>query len=162
MVKYIISALLFILPIVGTNNCVASQRYKSIYRHEISLDKQNDDAIAMLRQFYEEYAAARLQDNKEGWEMAKAIERKYVDSSLIKYMIKNGEEMGLDYDPYLYAQDFDEKILQFMRIEPCGENLYRISLWNHYIEAYNHIKVRVKKCKVTYKIVDITLPNHYL
>lgn len=162
MIKHIISALLFILPIVGSNECIAARSCESIYRYEIYKDRRKADAIVMIRQFYEEYVAALLQNDNAN--KTSIVKHKYIDPQLLRRMSKMYECGGLDYDPFLQAQDYDESSISNMRIEKASADMdtYRVYLWDSYDKKYKHVDMILRKIGDNYKIVDITLPNHDL
>lgn len=78
--------------------------------------------IQFLKGFYFEYLTiSNIPDHKNRM----AILRKYCTEKLYKKY----EESEIDYDPFIFAQDFHISILNYLKVEKYGDNLgyYEVS-----------------------------------
>lgn len=100
----------------------------------------------MLMNFYKAYIneLANTKDLKETEKHLKTIKEKYCVKSLID-SINNEFENGLDYDPFIKAQDIDSNILQTLSVTDIANSKnqylikYRDSFSNKEIEIYTTV-----------------------
>ncbi len=110
---------------------------------------KNDEAIAMLNEFYSIYipTVESSMDEKAIIE----VQDKYCKASLL-IKIRNRE---LKYDPFLNAQDADQAWLQSLNIEAVGNHEFKVT----YISSFDGEEVQivhvVEKIGDNYLIADI-------
>lgn len=73
------------------------------------------------------------------------------------------QEMELDYDPFLEAQDCDKNVLEKLRIEKDSvqDNVYRVYLWDNFNRKYKVVRLLLKQEEQGYKIDDILSLSEY-
>lgn len=114
--------------------------------------QDQDSVILMLKQFYTSYISEHLKDDVDD-QKVNSLKKKYVTEKFL-YTLK---EAGLDYDPFVNAQDYDENWLKSLRVEEdaSSANLYRVFLLNGFTGETYCITLQIVKEKGEYKISNI-------
>lgn len=96
-------------------------------QEKIKATDRNKEYIEFLKEFYTEYLIKTNLDNQKNkiYQNFITILNKYCTSSLVEKIL-NAE---IDYDPFIYAQDFHISILNYLKVEKYGDNLgyYEVS-----------------------------------
>ena len=91
---------------------------------------QNNDAQEMLSDFYNQYLSSSLNEMQREDLIKKYCTKNMLETLDILYSFDEEEGLiiGIDYDPFLNAQDIFP--IEDMKIEKMKENKYKIS-WNN-------------------------------
>lgn len=109
--------------------------------------------IQFLKNFYTEYLS--VPDDVSSYLMQKDILKKFCEQSLLD----NISKIKLDYDPFIFAQDFWSGVLRYLKVKKYGtkKNVYKVSF--HYLnkDDSDRIRIRLKVINTTEvcKISDI-------
>ena len=125
--------------------------------------QQQEPALCLIRQFYVEYITELIRKGGPDNEKTEAIQRQYISPELLDRLQRMYEEMELDYDPFLKAQDSDKSVLEKLRIEKdtAQTNAYRVYIWDSFNRKYKEIKLLLKPGEQGYKIDNIlSLPDY--
>ena len=116
---------------------------------------KNNDAKDMLFDFYNRYLSSSINETER-----QELVRKYCTENMLEildvlYSFDNEEGfiIGIDYDPFLNAQDFFP--IENLKIELLGKNKYKIS-WNNNDEF---VILNVIKNNNSWKIDSIDIDN---
>jgi hypothetical protein len=114
------------------------------------IPSEEQQIIKMLRSFYTIYITENSKENSDE-KMLQALKKNTCTNNLL-HNIK-----GLDYDPFLSAQDCDNNYLKTLTIKknPKGTNLFKISYMDGYSKKPLVIGLTVVKLKDGYKIDSI-------
>ena len=129
-----------------TVNCISVQ----------SQDKTSDDEILkMLNSFYTSYITERSK-MPEDEKKVELIKSKYFTANLLDKLDKLNKQ-GLNYDPFINAQDWDIDLLKklMIRKEIKSNNIFEVSYPDNYRKTLTKIKLIVIKQNDNYKIDDI-------
>lgn len=146
-------------------NCPGHNTTDGIYNGKTPVQQegqQQDPALCFIRQFYVEYITELIRKGGPDNEKTEAIQRQYISPELLDRLQRMYEEMDLDYDPFLKAQDSDKSVLEKLRIEKdtAQTNVYRVYIWDNFNKKYKEIKLLLKPGEQGYKIDNIlSLPN---
>lgn len=104
-----------------------------------NLSRANEQVKGMLKDFYTDYITA-IATSEDYEEKLHALTNKYCTKRLMAKIAKDYKE-GLDYDPFIKAQDSDTTCLKTLSVkkEPQKANTYTVS----YIESYDKKKVQI-------------------
>ena len=118
----------------------------------ISCTKSND-AQDMIFDFYSQYLSSSLTETKRHELIKKYCTPNMLETLDILYSFDEEEGLiiGIDYDPFLNAQDFFP--IDDIKIENMGENKYDIS-WNN---TNSTIVINVIKDKNNWKIDSVDI-----
>lgn len=120
----------------------------------ISCTKSND-AQDMIFDFYSQYLSSSLTETERHELIKNYCTPNMLESLDILYSFDEEEGMiiGIDYDPFLNAQDFFQ--IENLKIEPLGKNKYKIS-WNN---TDKNVILNVIKNNNSWKIDSIDIDN---
>ena len=118
----------------------------------ISCTKSND-AQDMIFDFYSQYLSPSITETERHELIKNCCTPNMLETLDILYSFDEEEGLiiGIDYDPFLNAQDFFQ--IKDIKIEKAGENKYGIS-WNN---TSNTIMINVIKDKNNWKIDSIDI-----
>lgn len=131
--------------------------------HEKELNPRDTEDIPsyVLRRFYAEYVAEWLCGAASD---TKSVSERYITKRLRNRLRNLYEKHGLDYDPFLEAQDCDGHTLDSLRVERDADRpeIRRVYIWDSYNKRYKEIVLRMKLEGEEWKIDDIeSLPAVY-
>ena len=108
----------------------------------------------VLRRFYAEYVAEWLCGSASD---TKSVQERYITRRLRNKLRNLSNKDGLDYDPFLEAQDCDRHTLDSLRIESDADRpeIRKVYLWDSYNKRYKEIVLRMKLEGNEWKIDDI-------
>lgn len=110
----------------------------------------NDKAVQTLREFYTAYIRAVSEGDSHA--TVQQLVKKYCTARLLARI----EKSGLDYDPFLNAQDADPDWVSSLCVEKGdAKNTYLVSYWYPYAKKRVYIGVSAEKDGDSYKIVAV-------
>ena len=113
----------------------------------------DDRIIEMINRFYTAYVT-EISKMPEDGDKIELIKRKYCSA----YLLKKLHRQGLDYDPFINAQDVEADLLKNLTIKKDmgSESLYIVSYPDNFSKTQILIKLKVIKDKDSYKIDDLS------
>lgn len=118
--------------------------------------EQQDPAFSAVQQFYEKYITEISKDATDNKKI-EAIRKQYVNQRFLDKLQNMYQDMELDYDPFLAAQDCDKSVLDSLRIEQdtVRTGIYNVYLWNNFNKKYDKVTLLMKQDGQAYKIDDV-------
>ena len=111
------------------------------------------EAIGMIEDFYEAYAASFMSTGKEALALGDSIKQKFLTKELIE---------ATDADPIIRAQDLGENDMKTLSVKHLNDNWYEVNYTSAKGSQYERavsIPVRVVNVDGQYLIDDITPEN---
>ena len=111
------------------------------------------EAIGMIEDFYEAYAASFMSTGKEALALGDSIKQKFLTKELIE---------TTDADPIIRAQDLGENDMKTLSVKHLNDNWYEVNYTSAKGSQYERavsIPVRVVNVDGQYLIDDITPEN---
>lgn len=118
------------------------------------------EAISMIEDFYEAYAASFMSTGKEALALGDSIKQKFLTKELIEKVDRLIEVT--DADPIIRAQDLGENDMKTLSVKHQNDNWYEVnytSAKGSQFERAVSIPVRVVNVDGQYQIDDITPEN---
>lgn len=143
-IKLLLWLLFFIVyPAIGGCNHIDSIQYDC---------QEIDSTTLTLKQFYISYISEQLKDKPDKQKIA-YLKEKYVTKNFLSKLSK----LELDYDPFVYAQDYDENWLKCIRIEKdtLSVDTYNVYLIDNFNNETYCMKLYMIKEDGEYKIDNI-------
>ena len=138
MLKKLVNIFLFFIIIIITVSCI-----------------KNNNAQDMIFNFYKQYLSSSITETER-----QELIKKYCTKNMLKTLDvlysfdeEEGFIIGIDYDPFLNAQDFFP--IENLKIEPLGKNKYKIS-WNN---TDKNVILNVIKNNNSWKIDSIDIKD---
>lgn len=124
-----------LLAAVLTVTCIAT------YGQDPPKPADPADAVPTIKRFYTEYIGQWLSDGTDFAAGIGAVMERYISPELLDKL----QKAGLDYDPFLQAQDCDRSMLDKLTVEPCDDrdNAYTVGLWDSFNSRYGTIVLTV-------------------
>lgn len=118
------------------------------------------EAIGMIEDFYEAYAASFMSTGKEALALGDSIKQKFLTKELIEKVDRLIEVT--DADPIIRAQDLGENDMKTLSVKHQNDNWYEVnytSAKGSQFERAVSMPVRVVNVDGQYQIDDITPEN---
>ena len=118
------------------------------------------EAIGMIEDFYEAYAASFMSTGKEALALGDSIKQKFLTKELIEKVDRLIE--ATDADPIIRAQDLGENDMKTLSVKHLNDNWYEVNYTSAKGSQYERavsIPVRVVNVDGQYLIDDITPEN---
>lgn len=160
--------LLLLQSIMLLSSC-SSQSKKSMDTSTEPVDVQvnvpdtsvaEQQAISMIKDFYEAYAVSCLSIGKEAVALGDSVKEKYLTKELIEKVDRLVK--ATDADPIIRAQDLGEDDIKTLVVKHLNDNWYQVdytSAKGSQFERAVSIPVRVVNVGGQYQIDDITAEN---
>lgn len=142
------------IPLVKNAVTGEQESDKAAFREK----QQQDSAFTRVQHFYIKYLTEWIRKDGPDNEKLEAIQKQYVTRRFLDKLQSMYQDMKLDHDPFLDAQDCDKSVLDSLRIEldTARRGIYHVYLWDNFNRRYKKVTLSLKQDGNEYNIDDVS------